>query len=92
MSVSKDKEKVDIFYEMIGYVEENDIYYIADLWEYTEKERPDDWFPVLHSRDTYRAMKLYLESNRREARGEKKTIPPPKNSLRDLGRRRRGSL
>lgn len=75
-----DKEMLSIQSEMMDYIKNNDIYYIADLWDYAEKEHGDDWFPVLRNRKTYSFMKIYFESKRRVARKAKKTVPPPKNS------------
>jgi len=75
-----DKEKSAVQKEMFDYIRDNEIYYIADLWNYAEKERADDWFPVLRSRQTYKSMKILLESRRRVARKDKKVVPPPKNS------------
>jgi len=82
--MNDDKELIlRIEEEMFDYIETNNIYYIADLWEHAEQEHAADWFPILRKRNIYRALKLYLESKRRVARSKKIYIPPPKNSIKD---------
>ena len=78
------KEELDTRLEMIGYIRENEVYYIADLWAFAEKERADDWFSALRNRKTYKFMKLYLSEFRASARRMKKTMPAPKNSWHDM--------
>ena len=74
------RKNLDIEIEMLDYIKDNEIYYIADFWDYAEKERADDWFPVLRSRETYKFMKFYFNELRGAARRAKKKVPPPKNS------------
>ena len=78
-----DQETLQIQNEIIDYVEEHDIFYIADLWHYAENERAEDWFPVLRNKQFYCAMKTYLESSRRVAHREKRPVPPPQHRMND---------
>ena len=77
-----DDEKLifDLQAEMLDYITNNDIYYIADLWDYAENERYDDWLPILRKRKVYRFFKVYFYELRGAMRRTKKTVPPPKNS------------
>ena len=75
-----DREISALRREIFRYVEDNDIYYIADLWDYAEKERADDWFPEFRKKKIYSFFKFYLKERRGAARRAKKIIPAPKNS------------
>jgi len=76
-------EQYEIFQEILDYVSDNEVYYIADLWDYAEKEHPDDWFVELRkgrNGKIYKLLKIYLQSFREDMRRKGKKVPPPKNS------------
>ena len=64
--------------EMEDYIQDNDIYYICDLWHQAETKRSEDWFPVLRNRKMYYHFKVLLESRRRIQRSKGLKVPPPK--------------
>ena len=87
--MGEDKDKYSIIGEMMDYINNNDMYYIVDLWDYAKKEHADDWLPILKNRQANTVLKLYLSSYRDSVRKDKGRVPPPANSWHNIGSRQK---
>ena len=75
------EERIHHVAEMLKYIDDNNIFYICDLWHYAETERSIDWFPILQQRKTYYCMKTILKEKRERQRRKRLKVPSPQHGF-----------